>query len=128
MIRLRRLRENEVLRNMVRETQISKSDLVYPVFIKEGTNEKNPVDSMPGIYQYTLDRFDEELERIQAAGIPAILIFGIPEHKDEWYHTACGARDQEESTGTFDYRRCVPVRIYLPRTLRIGEGRKNTER
>ena len=80
MIRLRRLRENEVLRNMVRETQISKSDLVYPVFIKEGTNEKNPVDSMPGIYQYTLDRFDEELERIQAAGIPAILIFGIPEH------------------------------------------------
>ena len=64
MIRLRRLRENEVLRNMVRETQISKSDLVYPVFIKEGTNEKNPVDSMPGIYQYTLDRFDEELERI----------------------------------------------------------------
>ena len=81
MIRLRRLRENEVLRNMVRETQISKSDLVYPVFIKEGTNEKNPVDSMPGIYQYTLDRFDEELERIQAAGIPAILIFGIPEHR-----------------------------------------------
>ena len=72
---------------MVRETQISKSDLVYPVFIKEGTNEKNPVDSMPGIYQYTLDRFDEELERIQAAGIPAILIFGIPEHKDE-----CGSQ------------------------------------
>lgn len=91
MIRLRRLRENEVLRNMVRETQISKSDLVYPVFIKEGTNEKNPVDSMPGIYQYTLDRFDEELERIQAAGIPAILIFGIPEHKDE-----CGSGAYDE--------------------------------
>ena len=92
MIRLRRLRENEVLRNMVRETQISKSDLVYPVFIKEGTNEKNPVDSMPGIYQYTLDRFDEELERIQAAGISAILIFGIPEHKDE-----CGSGAYDEN-------------------------------
>ena len=92
MIRLRRLRENEVLRNMVRETQISKSDLVYPVFIKEGTNEKNPVDSRPGIYQYTLDRFDEELERIQAAGIPAILIFGIPEHKDE-----CGSGAYDEN-------------------------------
>ena len=77
---------------MVRETQISKSDLVYPVFIKEGTNEKNPVDSMPGIYQYTLDRFDEELERIQAAGIPAILIFGIPEHKDE-----CGSGAYDEN-------------------------------
>ena len=92
MIRLRRLRENEVLRNMVRETQISKSDLVYPVLIKEGTNEKNPVDSMPGIFPYTLDRFDEELERIQAAGIPAILIFGIPEHKDE-----CGSGAYDEN-------------------------------
>lgn len=92
MIRLRRLRENEMLRSMVRETKIDKSDLVYPVFIKEGTNEKNPVASMPGIYQYTLDRFDEELDRIQKAGIPAILIFGIPDHKDE-----CGSGAYDEN-------------------------------
>ena len=83
MIRLRRLRNNETVRNMIRETSVSVSDLVYPVFIKEGTDEKIPVDSMPGIYQYSIDRFDEELDRIVKSGIPAILIFGIPEHKDE---------------------------------------------
>lgn len=83
MIRMRRLRVNETMRRLVRETSVSKSDLVYPVFVTEGVNIKNPVDSMPGIYQYSIDRFDEELNRILAAGIPAILIFGIPEHKDE---------------------------------------------
>ena len=82
MIRLRRLRNNETVRNMIRETSVSVNDLVYPVFIKEGTDEKIPVDSMPGIYQYTIDRFPEELDRIQKAGVSAILIFGIPEHKD----------------------------------------------
>ena len=61
---------------MIRETSVSVNDLVYPVFIKEGTDEKIPVDSMPGIYQYTIDRFPEELDRIQKAGVSAILIFG----------------------------------------------------
>ena len=83
MVRMRRLRVNEAVRSLVRETSVSKDDLVYPVFVIEGENIKNPVDSMPGIYQWSIDRFDEELERILAAGIRAILIFGIPEHKDE---------------------------------------------
>lgn len=83
MIRMRRLRVNETMRNMVRETTISKNDLVYPVFIIEGENIKNPVESMPGIYQWSIDRFDEELDRIVASGIPGVLLFGIPEHKDE---------------------------------------------
>lgn len=83
MNRLRRLRVSETMRSMVRETRIDKSDLVYPVFVIEGENIKNPIDSMPGIYQYSVDRFDEELERVMAAGIKAILIFGIPAHKDE---------------------------------------------
>ena len=87
MIRLRRLRSSQTMRDLVRENQVHVDDLVYPVFIKEGTDQKIPVDSMPGIYQYTIDRFDEELDRIVAAGIPAILIFGIPEHKDE-----CGSQ------------------------------------
>ena len=87
MIRLRRLRSSQTMRDLVRENQVHVDDLVYPVFIKEGSNQKIPVDSMPGIYQYTIDRFDEELDRIVAAGIPAILIFGIPEHKDE-----CGSQ------------------------------------
>ncbi len=67
----------------MRETSISRDDLVYPVFLTEGENIKNPVDSMPGIYQWSIDRFDEELERIKQAKIPAILIFGIPAKKDE---------------------------------------------
>ena len=75
------------MRDLVRENQVHVDDLVYPVFIKEGSDQKIPVDSMPGIFQYTIDRFDEELDRIVAAGIPAILIFGIPEHKDE-----CGSQ------------------------------------
>lgn len=83
MNRLRRLRVNETMRSLVRETQIDKSDLVYPVFVIEGENIKNPIDSMPGIYQYSIDRFDEELERVIAAGVKALLIFGIPAHKDE---------------------------------------------
>lgn len=83
MNRMRRLRVNEEMRSLVRETQIQKSDLVYPVFLIEGENIKSPVHSMPGIYQYSIDRFSEELERIIASGIHAILIFGIPCHKDE---------------------------------------------
>lgn len=83
MMRMRRLRVNEAMRSLMRENSISKNDLVYPVFVIEGENIKNPVDSMPGIYQWSIDRFDEELDRILAAGIKAILIFGIPAHKDE---------------------------------------------
>lgn len=83
MMRMRRLRVNEAMRSLVRENSISKNDLVYPVFVIEGENIKNPVDSMPGIYQWSIDRFNEELDRILVAGIKAILIFGIPAHKDE---------------------------------------------
>lgn len=83
MERMRRLRVNEAMRSLVRETNIAKTDLVYPVFIIEGENIKNPIDSMPGIYQYSVDRFEEELNRILESKIGAILIFGIPSHKDE---------------------------------------------
>jgi len=83
MNRMRRLRVNEAMRSLVRETSIEKSDLVYPIFIIEGDNIKNPIDSMPGIYQYSIDRFEEELDRILGVGVGAILIFGIPANKDE---------------------------------------------
>jgi len=83
MNRMRRLRVNEAMRSLVRETSIEKSDLVYPVFIIEGEKIKNPIDSMPGIFQFSIDLFDEELQNIINSGISAILIFGIPAHKDE---------------------------------------------
>lgn len=83
MIRMRRLRTSENIRALVRETYVNKSDLVYPIFVIEGENIKNPIESMPDIYQYSLDRLDEELERINESGVNSILIFGIPSHKDE---------------------------------------------
>lgn len=84
MKRFRRLRAGENLRSMVRETRISKSDLIYPMFVVEGENIKNPVESMPNVYQYSLDRMDEILNEVEKSGISGILIFGVPKHKDEY--------------------------------------------
>ena len=81
MIRRRRLRATENLRALVRETSVSVSDLIYPLFVIEGNDIKNPIDSMPGIYQYSLDRIDEELDRIREAGVKGVLLFVIHEHK-----------------------------------------------
>ncbi len=83
MKRFRRLRQNENIRNFVCENKIDVNDLIYPLFVIEGVNIKSPIDSMPNIYQYSIDRIDEELQKIAKAKIPAILIFGIPEYKDE---------------------------------------------
>ena len=83
MKRFRRLRSIEAIRNLVRETKVSKSELIYPIFIEEGENIKKPVESMPGIFRYSIDRADELLEEITDSGISGLLIFGIPKHKDE---------------------------------------------
>ena len=84
MIRRRRLRSSEYMRALVRERSVQVSDLIYPLFVIEGKDIKNPIDSMPGIYQYSIDRVDEEIDRIREAGIKGVLLFGIPEHKDEY--------------------------------------------
>lgn len=81
--RPRRLRRNENIRRLVRETHISIDDLIYPLFIEEGTNIKKEIPSMPGIYRWSLDRINEELEEVAKLDIPAVLLFGIPAHKDE---------------------------------------------
>lgn len=91
MDRTRRLRNNAVLRDMVRENHVRVDELIYPLFVMEGENIVEPVDSMPGICQYSLDRMHEELDRVKEAGISAILIFGIPAHKDE---VGSGAYDE----------------------------------
>lgn len=83
MKRFRRTRSSEIMRDFVRESNVSVSDFIYPVFVIEGENIKNEVPSMPGIYQYSIDRLHEELDRVYEAHIPAILIFGIPQNKDE---------------------------------------------
>lgn len=81
--RLRRLRVNENMRNLVRENAVRVEDLIYPMFVIAGKDIRNPVDSMPGIYQYSIDRLAEELDRVSESGVRGILLFGIPEHKDE---------------------------------------------
>ncbi len=83
MGRTRRLRSSEALRSMVKESHVHVEELIYPIFIQEGNDICNPVPSMPGIYQYSIDRVSEELDRVVAAGIRSVLLFGIPEHKDE---------------------------------------------
>lgn len=83
MRRFRRLRTSEQMRSLVCETRLDRRELIYPIFVTEGENVKNPVESMPGIFQYSPDRLDEELERVDKSGIAGVLIFGIPAHKDE---------------------------------------------
>ncbi|MDE7307415.1 MAG: porphobilinogen synthase [Lachnospiraceae bacterium] len=91
MDRMRRLRKNEAIRSMVRENHIRIDELIYPIFVIEGENICNPVDSMPGICQYSIDRLYEELDRVCNAGISAVLLFGIPARKDE---VGSGAYDE----------------------------------
>ena len=80
--RPRRLRRNENIRRLVRETHLSVDDFIYPLFIEAGENIKIEIPSMPGIYRYSLDRINEELDEVVELGIPAVLLFGIPSHKD----------------------------------------------
>ncbi|ADL51945.1 porphobilinogen synthase [Clostridium cellulovorans] len=83
MNRTRRLRSSDNIRALVRETEVNINDLVYPFFVIEGDNIKNPINSMPGIYQYSLDRIGELLDEIVESGVKTVLLFGIPLHKDE---------------------------------------------
>ena len=82
--RSRRLRRTETIRRMVRETTISISDLIYPLFIKEGRSIKEPIQSMPGQFRYSPDMVSGEIKKINARGIPAVLLFGIPSRKDSY--------------------------------------------
>lgn len=82
MQRFRRLRASEAMRRMVRETRLDSADFIYPIFVAEGENIKKPVDSMPTVYQYSIDRLEEILPQIADSGISGLLIFGVPAHKD----------------------------------------------
>ena len=81
--RLRRLRQHASLRRMVRETQLTPADLIYPLFVTFGENKQEPIASMPGQYRWSVDQLVQEASDAWALGIPAVILFGIPEHKDE---------------------------------------------
>lgn len=86
MKRFRRLRQNEIIRDLVKETRLSVKDFIYPIFVIDGENIKAPVDSMQNVYQYSIDRLDEILEQVKASNISGVMLFGIPkvEDKDEY--------------------------------------------
>lgn len=81
--RLRRLRYNPLVRDLVRETDLTKDDLIYPMFVIHGENIKNEISSMPGVFQFSIENLVEECKELVTLGIKAIILFGIPEHKDE---------------------------------------------
>ncbi|OYD08277.1 porphobilinogen synthase [Paludifilum halophilum] len=83
--RHRRLRSGEAIRRMVREHQLSPDDFIYPLFVVEGTGIRREVPSMPGVFHYSLDQIDDELDEVVELGIPSVILFGVPESKD-----ACG--------------------------------------
>lgn len=81
--RPRRLRRNEKLRSLIRETELSVNDLIYPLFVIYGQKVKNEIASLPGQYQLSVDNLAAEVEEISSLGIPGIILFGLPEKKDE---------------------------------------------
>lgn len=82
-VRPRRLRNNETLRRMVRETRMDSSSLIYPMFVREGVNQKEEIPSMPGQYRYSIDRLLSAIEEVLDAGVGKVMLFGIPDVKDE---------------------------------------------
>lgn len=82
MYRFRRLRRDERIRAVMQETRLHPKDFIYPIFVIEGENVRNPVDSMPGVFQYSIDCLDEILDRVKEARIGGVMLFGIPACKD----------------------------------------------
>ena len=82
ILRLRRLRRTPAIRAMLRETELNPADFIYPVFVRPGSGVQRPIRSMPGVSQWSVDRLVEEAGEAYALGIPAVMLFGIPEIKD----------------------------------------------
>ncbi|TQK73642.1 porphobilinogen synthase [Brevibacillus sp. AG162] len=100
--RHRRLRKSAAMRNLVRENHVRVEDLIYPLFVVEGTGIKNEIPSMPGVYQLSLDTLAEEMKEIVALGIQAVLMFGVPTHKD-----ACGTEAYNDDAITQQAMRLI---------------------
>ena len=83
MQRMRRMRETEPLRRMVRETNLTPADFIYPVFVIEGQGRREPISSMPGQSRVSIDLLIKEAQEAKALGISAVILFGIPDQKDE---------------------------------------------
>ena len=80
--RSRRMRQNDAMRALVRETSLAVGDFIYPLFVKPGKGIKEVIDSMPGVYRYSIDMLAPEIDELKSLGIKCVLLFGLPEHKD----------------------------------------------
>ncbi|WP_297421566.1 porphobilinogen synthase [Clostridium sp.] len=88
----RRLRVNSAVRDMVRETTLNSKDFIYPIFVVEEENIKNEISSLPGVYHYSIDKLHEVIKEVKEADISGVLLFGIPNHKDE-----CGSESYNDN-------------------------------
>lgn len=90
IVRPRRLRQNETVRNMIAETAVNPASLIYPMFVVEGEGVKEEIKSMPGQFRFSIDELLKEVEGYEALGLKSVLLFGIPDHKDEMASEAYG--------------------------------------
>ncbi|MDD6707440.1 porphobilinogen synthase [Eubacterium pyruvativorans] len=114
MYRMRRLRRTEGIRDLVRENRLSVKELVYPLFVLEGVNLKIRVPSMPGVFQYSLDRLPELLDQLLEAGVNAVLVFGVPLRKDE-------AGSEAYNRDGIAQRAVRKIRAYAPEMVIISD-------
>ena len=110
--RLRRLRRNEPLRSMVRETQLAPENLVYPLFVCPGEGVRKEVRSMPGVFNFSVDETVKEARETYALGVPAIILFGLPEKKDD-VATGAWAEDGMVQQATRAIKREVPDLVVM---------------
>lgn len=105
--RPRRMRANAVTREFVRETTLSAKDFIYPLFVKPGTGCKDAISSMPDVFQYSIDMLEAEMEELRSLGIQAVILFGLPERKDE-----CGSEAYDDNgivqQAIREIKRCCP--------------------
>ena len=92
LIRPRRLRTSDSLRKMVRETRVDSSSLIYPIFVKEGTDVLEEIPTMPGQFRYSVDTMGQKLESLLNHGVDKVMFFGLPDHKD-----SCGSSAWDEN-------------------------------
>ncbi|HXW90700.1 MAG TPA: porphobilinogen synthase [Terriglobales bacterium] len=113
-IRLRRLRQNEALRSLVRETRLSPASLVYPMFVCPGEGVRKEVRSMPGVFNLSVDEAVQEARQAHSLGIPSVILFGLPDKKDE---VASGAWADDGIV----QRAARSIKSELPRLLLLGD-------
>ena len=110
--RLRRLRRNEALRSLVRETYLTPENFVYPIFVCPGKGVRKPVRSMPGVFNLSVDEAVKEVREVRALGVPSVIVFGLPERKDE-VATGAWANDGIVQQAARAIKRDVPDAILI---------------